>query len=93
MGRKRKTNTEKLIEIIIEAIREKKGNNILNLNLTKLNNPVCRNFIVCYAESNTQVNAIADCVEMEVKNKLMKRSGKKKALKTRNGLSWITATW
>lgn len=71
MGKEKNvTDTEKLVDTIIEGIREKKGREIVSLNLTKLENVVSEYFIICHADSNIQVNAIANSVEEFSKKKL-----------------------
>jgi len=56
-----------LADIVIKGIQEKKGNEIVCLNLKKIHNAVCDYFIICHAESTTQVEAIANSVDFEVK--------------------------
>jgi ribosome-associated protein len=56
-----------LEERIIESIREKKGRNIINIDLTGLNNSICEYFIISHGDSDTQVRAIAENVEEKVK--------------------------
>ncbi len=56
-------STQLLANSIIEGILEVKGRNISVLNLTEIRNRVCDCFIICQADSNTQVNAIANSVE------------------------------
>ena len=55
-----------LSEIAIHGIQEKKGNDIVRLDLRELNSSVSDYFIVCNADSSTQVKAIADSVEDEI---------------------------
>jgi len=72
LARKKKvTDTSaQLAEVIIEAIKEKKGNEIVQLNLKKVENSVCEYFIVCSGDSNTHVSAIANSIDAEVKKNL-----------------------
>jgi ribosome-associated protein len=70
MRKKKAANTLTLEERIIESIREKKGRNIVNINLTKLNNSICEYFIISHGESDTQVRAIARNIEDKVKKHL-----------------------
>jgi ribosome-associated protein len=56
-----------LADIAVEGILEVKGRNISVLNLKNIHNRVCDYFIICQADSNTQVNAIAGSVEEMVK--------------------------
>ena len=55
-----------LSEIAVYGIQEKKGNDIVRLDLRELNSSVSAYFIVCNADSSTQVKAIADSVEDEI---------------------------
>lgn len=59
-----------LIEKIIEAIQDTKGEDIKLLDLTKIENSAADYFIICSANSNTQVNAIAGNIEKKVRNEL-----------------------
>jgi len=63
----RLTRNSKLFKTIINAIRNKKGENIISLDLKKVQEAVADFFIVCEASSHVQVKAIADAVEEEVK--------------------------
>lgn len=56
-----------LAEQAIKGILEKKGKNITCLNLKNIPNRVCDYFIICEADSTTQVNAIAQSVDETVK--------------------------
>ena len=57
----------KIFTTIIKAIQDKKGENIVSLDLRKIPEAVADFFILCEANSNTQVKAIADFVEEEVR--------------------------
>ena len=65
----RLTRNSKIFKTIIHAIQEKKGENIISLDLRKIPEAVADFFIICQANSNTQLKAIADFVEFEVKEK------------------------
>lgn len=66
----RLTKSSKIIKAIIHAIQEKKGSNIISLDLRKIPEAVADFFIICEASSTTQVKAIADYVEYYLKEKL-----------------------
>jgi len=68
--KKKKDSSAELVDAIILAIQEKKGKEIVCLNLTKIHNAISDYFIVCEGNSTTQVSAIADSVEYEVKKQL-----------------------
>lgn len=55
-----------LIDAIVEGVRRKKGEEIINLDLSKIEGAECNHFIVCHGNSNTQVEAIARSVEETV---------------------------
>lgn len=57
---------EKLIETIVSAIEDKKGKNIVSLDLSSFDGAICSHFVVCNADSTTQVAAIADGIEEKV---------------------------
>ena len=64
----RLTKNSKIFKAIISAIQEKKGDNIVSLDLRKIPEAVADFFIICEAGSSTQVKAIADYIELHVKN-------------------------
>ena len=65
----RLAKNSKIIKAIIQAIQEKKGEKIISLDLRKIPEAVADFFIVCEAGSTTQIRAIADFIEREVKEK------------------------
>lgn len=58
-----KSPTQKLADAVVEGILDRKGKNITVMNLQSIHNRVCDYFIICQADSNTQVNAIADSIQ------------------------------
>jgi ribosome-associated protein len=63
----RLTKNSKIIKTIIAAIQDKKGENIISLDLRKINEAVADFFIICEADNQPQIRAIADRVEELVK--------------------------
>ena len=57
---------DKLIETIVSAIEDKKGKDIVSLDLSGFDGAICSRFIVCNADSTTQVCAIAASIEEKV---------------------------
>lgn len=55
-----------LAEMIVGFIQDKKGKDIIKLNLTEIPEAVADYFIICHADSTTQVRAIIDNVEHEL---------------------------
>lgn len=68
-GQTRLTRNSKLFKVIINAILDKKGENIISLDLKKIPEAVSDFFIICEASNNNQLRAIADNIEKEVKEK------------------------
>jgi ribosome-associated protein len=64
----RLNRNSKIFKTIIQAIQDKKAQNIISLDLRKIPEAVADFFIICEAGSTTQVRAVADSVEEEVKN-------------------------
>jgi ribosome-associated protein len=69
-----------LLKNIIEGILEKKGKEIVDLDLSKINSSICDHFIICHADSNTQVTAIADSIEKRVRDSLKEKVGHREGL-------------
>jgi len=63
---KKIVNSDLLITEIIKGIEDVKGENISILDLRDIENSVCEYFIVCDANSNTQVNAISGSIQKKV---------------------------
>lgn len=71
MGKKRKVlDVESLVESIVDAILDKKGKEVTSLAIGKLPNSVCDYFIICHADSTTQVHAIAENIEVKINENL-----------------------
>jgi ribosome-associated protein len=62
----RLSRESEIFSIIIKAIQEKKGENIVSLDLRQIPEAVADFFVICEAQSNTQVRAIADFVEHQI---------------------------
>lgn len=62
----RLTRNSKIFKTIIHAIQEKKGENIISLDLRKIPEAVADFFIICQANNNNQLRAIADYIEEDV---------------------------
>lgn len=65
--KKVRSASEMLASIVTEGIFEKKGEEVVTIDLRKMPNAVADFFVVCHAGSRAQVEAIADSVQMEVK--------------------------
>jgi ribosome-associated protein len=63
----RKAQTERLVEEIVNGLQEKKGKEIISLDLREIENAVTDFFVICTGDSNTHVNALSGSVEEEVR--------------------------
>jgi ribosome-associated protein len=82
----RLSRNSKIFKVIINAIHEKKGENVLSLDLRKIPEAVADFFIICQATNSTQLKAIADFIEFDVKEKTGELSYKHEG---RQGEQWI----
>jgi ribosome-associated protein len=62
------TRSSKIFKTIIAAIQDKKGENIISLDLKKIHEAAADFFIICEASNTTQLKAITDHIEYEVKH-------------------------
>lgn len=70
---KKQVDSDELTAIIIKGIQEKKGEKIVELNLKGLDGAVTDHFVICEANSTTQVGAIKDSIREVV----LKETGEK----------------
>jgi ribosome-associated protein len=61
---------DQLLQSIIEGLFERKANEVVHIDLDSLDYAPCSNFIICHADSVTQVRALADSVENKVEDNL-----------------------
>lgn len=59
-------SSEKLGEVIIKGMQEKKATDIVVLDLRKVKNAVADFFIICSGNSDKQLDAISDSIDEEV---------------------------
>lgn len=67
------TEKQLLIDKIVEAIQDTKGEDIKIFDLSNIENSVAETFIICTGNSNTQVSAIAGNIEKKVRNEIKER--------------------
>lgn len=59
---------EERLELILEALKEKKGKDITTINLEEVEHAVCDYFVICHGDSTTQVDALTDAVYQKLKS-------------------------
>ena len=65
--KKRSQGVDVLLENIVKGIFEKKGINVLKIDLRKIESRITDFFVICHGSSTTQVSAIYDSVEDTVR--------------------------
>ena len=70
MAKKKKVDSEKLSEAIVKGMQEKKGFDIVVLDLRKVKNAVADFFVICSGNSDKQLDAISDSIDEYVFKKL-----------------------
>ena len=69
-SKKNESDSAKLSNLIIKGIKEKKGRNITQMDLKEVDGAVTDYFIICEANTSTQIGAIRDSIEKEVRSGL-----------------------
>lgn len=62
------------VERIIEAIQDKKGKNSIHLDLSKVEGTIFDGYIICNADSTTQVDAIVQNIEEKLEKELSEKA-------------------
>lgn len=77
---------EQLKDLIVDSIQEKKGEEIVILDLRNLEDTVADFFIVCQAQSNTQVRSISDFIMENVADKMNEKAYRYEGMEN---LEWV----
>jgi ribosome-associated protein len=70
MIEKKSKKTPEKLEVILEALKEKKGKDIVTINLKNVGHAVCDYFVICHGDSTTQVDALSEGVHRKLKTEL-----------------------
>lgn len=63
MPKKTEISHKKLVAGVLEGLQSRKAKDIVNVDLTKIEQAICQNFIICHGDSTTHVAALADSVD------------------------------
>jgi len=66
--KKRSDGADVLLKSITKGIFDKKGHDVLKIDLRKLENRIADYFVICHGTSTTQVDSICDSVEDTVRD-------------------------
>lgn len=70
MAKRKESEIQDKLNVILDALKEKKAKDIVTINLEKLGNAVCDYFVICHGDSTTQVDALSDGVFRKLKTDL-----------------------
>ena len=79
-----------LIEVIAAAIQDKKGKGVVSLDLTGMDGAICSHFVVCNADSTSQVDAIADGIIEALEEKM---GEKPRRVEGKTNAAWIAVDY
>ncbi len=81
MTKKREHSPEKLVDTIIEALKDLKAVDIVSVDLRNVSGSVCKYFVICNGTSNTHVSSLADHVQDETLEALNEKVWRKEGLR------------
>ena len=64
-------SADNLNVLVVSLIQDKKGNDIVSLDLRKIPEAITDYFVICHCESTTQTRAIVDHLEEEVRKQTL----------------------
>ena len=81
-----KPKKNNLEQVIVNSIKDKKGENIISLDLSHINDAIANCFIICQADSTVQVKAIAEHIMKETSEQMDEAPWHKEGLQR---LEWV----
>ena len=54
--------TKELVKTIVEGLQEKRGKNIVTVDLSQTSGAICQYMVICEGNTPTQVSALSDSV-------------------------------
>lgn len=86
MSKTVQNETRKKLDLVVEALKENKGNSILSINLEKVDNAITSYFVICSGTSTTQVDGLFDSVQRKLKTEMKLNAYH---IEGRNNCLWI----
>ncbi len=78
--------TKKLLDCINKSILDKKGEQLINMDLQKIENHITKYFVVCTANSNVHATTLADYIRYQTRCELKERPWKEEGFEN---CEWI----
>ncbi len=60
-------DTKQFALSVIEGLHKKKAKDVISMDMSEMENAICRYFIICHGDSNTHVDGLCDAVEEHVR--------------------------
>lgn len=73
MNQKMDNESDAMTAVIVHGLQEKKGINIVTIDLRGLKSAFADFFVICHGGSNRQIDALADSVEEEMRKALKEK--------------------
>jgi len=86
MAEKKENTAEELVDAVIQGLQEKKGIEIVKVDLRRIEASVCKYFVICNGSSNTHVAALADAVEDFVRENINEKIWHKEGI---SNAQWV----
>ena len=77
---------DKTLTNIVKGIENVKGENISIIDFTEIENTICKYFVICDCQSNTQVNAISSSIKRVVSKNIKEKPLNIEGLENKN---WV----
>ena len=77
---------DKTLTNIVKGIEDVKGENISIIDFTQIENTICKYFVICDCQSNTQVNAISNSIKKVVSKNIKEKPLNIEGLENKN---WV----
>ena len=79
-------NATELVDLIVDSISDKKGEEIVSIDLRKVDDAVADFFVLCHASTGIQIKSIAEHIEFNVLTQMSERPWRKEGLRN---LEWV----
>ena len=84
--RRKADHSEKLSQLVVKGMQEKKASDIVLMDLRKVRNAVADFFVICSGNSDKQLDAIAESIDEEVYKVLKEEPWHKEG---KNNKEWV----
>ncbi len=84
--KKEEVTSGELSEFVVQGMLEKKASNIVILDLREIKHAVADYFVICTGTSDTQIDAISDSIEHQVKKLCNQNPWKREG---KNNKEWV----